>query len=107
MKKINEIFDDLIWVIYIVFICLFINSILSKASLKFIVLYIVIFAISIVIYFLVKKVKIKGIFKKISVVVLMLLSLLGIVARIYLANISYIEPYSDYGTFYINAINFL
>lgn len=64
MKKINEIFDDLIWVIYIVFICLFINSIFSKASLKFIVLYIVIFAISIVIYFLVKKVKIKGIFKK-------------------------------------------
>lgn len=106
MKKINEIFDDLIWVIYIVFICLFINSIFSKASLKFIVLYIVIFAISIVIYFLVKKVKIKGIFKKISVVVLMLLSLLGIVARIYLANISYIEPYSDYATFYENSIYF-
>lgn len=106
MKKINGIFDDLIWVIYIVFICLFISSIFFKASLNYILLYICILAISIGIYFFIKKVRIKGKFKTISIVVLMLLSLLGIVARIYLANISYIEPYSDYATFYANSVYF-
>ena len=106
MKKINKIFDDFILGIYILFICLFINNILFNATLKYVVLYVFILAMSIGIYFFAKKVKIKGISKKISIIVLILLSLLGIVARIYLANISYIEPHSDYATFYADSVYF-
>lgn len=106
MKKINKIFDNLLLAIYIIFICLFIKNIFFKVTVKYAFSYFLIIGISVGVYFFIKKVKIKSVFKILMTVILVLLSLIGVLCRIYLANNSYIEPYSDYGTFYINAINF-
>lgn len=105
----GKIINRLIYVIYFVFIAMTLYSIMSISTKKYNFMYLVIAVVIFILYVLARKKKINfqnKVLRRIICGISGVCVVVGFVARIGLIFITYIEPFSDYLTFYANAASY-
>lgn len=105
----GKVVNKLLYVIYFMFIAMILYSIFSISTKKYNFMYLVIAIAIFITYVLVKKKKINlenRMLKRIIFGMAIVGIVGGIALRICLTFISYIEPFSDYLTFYANAVSY-
>lgn len=105
----GKIVSKLLYCIYFVFILVILYSIITFSTKKYIAMYLIIAMAMLIMYLLVKKKKIdleNKILKRSIIVVCIICTVIGVALRIGSIILSYIEPFSDYLTFYYNAASY-
>lgn len=105
----EKIVNKLLYCIYFIFMFGLICSVINVSTKKYIIVYSIIAIVMFAIYLLFKKKKIdleNKILKRSILIACIICTVIGIIVRISLVVLSYIEPFSDYLTFYYNASSY-